>query len=102
MPATANMRSRYLIFVIASAAVLLFLTAIAVVMLPRTHVESGSPSMRIAMVIVTSFLIATVLRYLVLLWLGYLHHVEAKTAPEEHDRFEPLVTIIVPAYNEAA
>jgi cellulose synthase/poly-beta-1,6-N-acetylglucosamine synthase-like glycosyltransferase len=96
------MRLRYLYFVVASAAVLLVLAAAVVVMLPHTHVETGSPSMRIALVAVTTFLIVTIIRYLVFLWLGYLHHIEAKTAPEELDRFEPLVTIIVPAFNEEA
>jgi poly-beta-1,6-N-acetyl-D-glucosamine synthase len=54
----------------------------------------------VAMVVVTTFLIITLIRYFILLWLGYLHHIEAKTSVEEGERFEPLVTILVPAYNE--
>lgn len=49
------------------------------------------------------FLVLLVVRYLVLLWLGYLHHVEAQAAglPSDASHLPP-VTIIVPAYNEGA
>ena len=94
------MRSRYLYFVIASAVLLVLVALSVVLLLPKTHVEVANASLRIAIVIVTAFLIITLIRYFVLLWLGYLHHVEAKTAPDENERFEPLVTILVPAFNE--
>jgi len=96
------MRSRYLYFVVASAVLLVLVALSVVLLLPKTHVEVGNASLRIAIVVVTAFLIITLIRYFVLLWLGYLHHVEAKTAPDENERFEPLVTILVPAYNEEA
>lgn len=49
------------------------------------------------------FLVLLVVRYLVLLWLGYLHHVEARAAgPSSEAIHLPPVTIIVPAYNEGA
>jgi poly-beta-1,6 N-acetyl-D-glucosamine synthase len=89
-----------LYFVISSAVLLLLVALSVAFMLPRTHVEVGNPSLRVAIVVVTAFLVITLLRYFALLWLGYLHHVEAKTSPEDGDRFEPLVTILVPAYNE--
>jgi len=96
------MRLRYLYFVVASAAVL-FLVALSVaILLPSTHVEFGNTSLRVAIAVVTAFLMITLLRYFILLWLGYLQHVEAKTTVEEHDGFEPLVTILVPAFNEGA
>jgi poly-beta-1,6 N-acetyl-D-glucosamine synthase len=91
-----------LYFVISSAVLLLLVALSVAFMLPRTHVEVGNPSLRIAIVVVTAFLVITLLRYFALLWLGYLHHVEAKTSPEDSDRFEPLVTILVPAYNEGS
>src|SRR5215216_4809157 len=94
------MRSRYLYFVIAAAILLLLVALSVVLLLPMTHVEVTNTPLRVAMVILTAFLIITLLRYFVFLWLGYLHHVEAKTAPEEGERFEPLVTILVPAFNE--
>jgi poly-beta-1,6 N-acetyl-D-glucosamine synthase len=49
------------------------------------------------------FLIILITRYVVLLWLGYLHHLESKVEQDDpHDLYEPPVTIIVPAYNEGA
>jgi cellulose synthase/poly-beta-1,6-N-acetylglucosamine synthase-like glycosyltransferase len=71
-------------------------------MLPRTHIEVSNQPLRFAIVVVTAFLIVTLIRYFVLLWLGYLHHIEAKTSVDSDERFEPLVTILVPAYNEEA
>jgi len=96
------MRSRYLYFVIAAAAALLVVALSVMLLLPRTHIEVTNPPLRVAIVVVTTFLVLTLIRYFVLLWLGYLHHVEAKTSLEDGDRFEPLVTILVPAYNEEA
>jgi cellulose synthase/poly-beta-1,6-N-acetylglucosamine synthase-like glycosyltransferase len=96
------MRSRYLYFVVAAAVMLLGLALAVMVLLPRTHIEVSNPPLRIAIVIVTAFLVITLIRYFILLWLGYLHHVEAKTSLDDGERFEPLVTILVPAYNEEA
>ena len=96
------MKRRYLIFVIAAAVSLVLVAACVVFLLPRTHVEVSNPPLRIAIVVVTTFLMFTLTRYFALLWLGYLHHVEAKTAPDDTERFEPSVTILVPAYNEEA
>src|SRR5512143_2037774 len=94
------MKRRYLVFVIAAAVCLVIVAGSVVLLLPRTHIEVGNPPLRVAIVIVTTFLMFTITRYFALLWLGYLHHVEAKTAPEDNERFEPLVTILVPAFNE--
>src|SRR5689334_22289506 len=94
------MRKGYLGFVIAGAIVLLLVAMSVVVLLPRTHVDTGNGHLRLATVIVMSFLIITLIRYFILLWLGYLHHVEVKTTVERGDHFEPLVTVLVPAYNE--
>ena len=48
------------------------------------------------------FLLLLVLRYMLLLWLGYLHHVESVIADRDdgHEEFHPPVSILVPAYNE--
>lgn len=96
------MKRRYLIFVIAAAVSLVLVAACVVFLLPRTHVEVSNAPLRVAIVVVTTFLMITLTRYFALLWLGYLHHVEAKTAPADTERFEPSVTILVPAYNEEA
>ena len=94
------MKRRYLVFVIAAAVCLVIVAVSVVFLLPRTHIEVSNPPLRVAIVVVTTFLMFTITRYFALLWLGYLHHVEAKTAPEDGDRFEPSVTILVPAFNE--
>ena len=48
------------------------------------------------------FLILVIARYVILLWLGYLHNLESVMEEDYTDLYEPPVTIIVPAYNEAA
>jgi poly-beta-1,6 N-acetyl-D-glucosamine synthase len=54
-------------------------------------------------VVLLLFIIVLVFRYVILLWLGYLHHVESGIRERENDQTEhlPLVTILVPAYNES-
>ena len=74
------MRPRYFAFVLAAAATLLLVALSVVYLLPRMHTDVGDTHLRLAMVVVTAFLIITLLRYFILLWLGYLHHVETKTA----------------------
>ncbi|MDB4948225.1 MAG: cell wall biosis glycosyltransferase [Gemmatimonadetes bacterium] len=47
------------------------------------------------------FMLVLVVRYLSLLWLGYLHHLKDSRDGDADDRsFAPPVSIIVPAYNE--
>ena len=53
-------------------------------------------------VVLMVFLVMLVARYMLLLWLGYLHHVESMMA-ERGDRptdYHPPVSILVPAFNE--
>ena len=50
--------------------------------------------------IVLLFLVILIVRYALLLWLGYLHHIESR-ASAEGDSAVPPVTIIVPVHNEA-
>ncbi len=57
--------------------------------------------LRIGVTLILAFLIVLIVRYILLLWLGYLHHIES-TLPPEFEAVEPRVTIIVPVYNEAA
>jgi poly-beta-1,6-N-acetyl-D-glucosamine synthase len=58
----------------------------------------------VAVGVLLVFLAVLVARYLVLLWLGYLQHVESGLDREKGQRlpFLPPVTVIIPAYNEAA
>ena len=46
------------------------------------------------------FLVILIVRYALLLWLGYLHHIESRASAEEYSALPP-VTIIVPVHNEA-
>ncbi|HET6764999.1 MAG TPA: glycosyltransferase [Longimicrobiaceae bacterium] len=46
------------------------------------------------------FMLVLVVRYLSLLWLGYLHHLKDSRAEPDDGSFAPPVTILVPAYNE--
>lgn len=54
-------------------------------------------------VVLLMFIIVLVFRYVILLWLGYLHHVESgiRERKDEQSEHMPLVTILVPAYNES-
>ena len=57
--------------------------------------------LQIGVALVLAFLIILVVRYILLLWLGYLHHIESRGAAEGLSAAPP-VTILVPVYNEAA
>jgi cellulose synthase/poly-beta-1,6-N-acetylglucosamine synthase-like glycosyltransferase len=63
--------------------------------------EERSPgTLQVGVVLVLAFLIVLVIRYVLLLWLGYLHHIESRSGTES-ETAAPRVTIIVPVYNEA-
>ena len=52
--------------------------------------------LQIGAVLVLVFVIVLVVRYVLLLWLGYLHHIESR-ADEQHEVATSPVTIIVPS-----
>ncbi len=62
--------------------------------LPGTFVQ-------VSMVVLLAFLALLVLRYFGLLWFSYLAHLD-RHRTEYPENFLPLVTILVPAYNEGA
>jgi biofilm PGA synthesis N-glycosyltransferase PgaC len=64
-------------------------------------VDPQAIALQIGLAFVLTFLIILILRYVILLWLGYLHHVETDALPEELAEAPP-VSVIVPAYNEEA
>jgi cellulose synthase/poly-beta-1,6-N-acetylglucosamine synthase-like glycosyltransferase len=85
--------------------VLLALGAIAIVSAtsgggPLVPDPSGA-ALQIAIAFVLTFLVVLLVRYLLLLWLGYLQHIENRGLRGERMPAPP-VTIIVPVYNEAA
>lgn len=58
--------------------------------------------LRFTAVVLLVFIVVLVLRYFILLWLGYLHHVEGTLADGKEDQvvFQPPVSILVPAFCE--
>jgi biofilm PGA synthesis N-glycosyltransferase PgaC len=64
-------------------------------------VDAQDLALQIGVAFVLTFLVILILRYVILLWLGYLHHVETDALPEELAEAPP-VTIVVPAHNEEA
>jgi poly-beta-1,6-N-acetyl-D-glucosamine synthase len=99
------MKRRYsLLFASGVVAIVVLAGVLAVVLLAVLH----PPILRgvvlnVAIAVLLTFLGVLVVRYLVLLWLGYLQHLEkgievGRPAPLS---YLPPVTIIVPAYNEA-
>jgi cellulose synthase/poly-beta-1,6-N-acetylglucosamine synthase-like glycosyltransferase len=67
----------------------------------RFAADPSTVALQIGIAFVLTFLLVLVLRYVVLLWLGYLHHVENHARTMEHPA-TPRVAIIVPVYNEEA
>ena len=67
------------------------------------HITDRFPDapLQIGVVLVLVFVIVLVVRYVLLLWLGYLHHIESR-ADEHYEVATARVTIIVPVYNEEA
>src|SRR5687768_1626571 len=64
-------------------------------------VDPQAVALQVGIAFVLTFLIILILRYVILLWLGYLHHVETDALPVELAGAPP-VSVIVPAYNEEA
>ena len=100
MVAGGRMRGRYFLALLSGVFLLLVVAAVMAAVLAQTPLDMESTAMRVGLAVVLTFLVLLVGRYFVLLWLGYLHHIEARVAPEAEDTELPPVTLIVPAYNE--
>ena len=97
------MRIGYFVMVILGLGVVLAALGSMVVLLLNIPYEFASAWLTMGVTLLLFFLIVVIARYIILLWLGYLHHLEARIEEDDpHDLFEPPVTIIVPAYNEGA
>src|SRR5688572_28026104 len=88
------MRARRAILIVFALVALVLATYIGVDRYPDAPLQIG-------VALVLAFLIILVVRYILLLWLGYLHHIESRGAAEQLASAPP-VTIIVPVYNEEA
>ena len=63
--------------------------------------DTTSPTLQIAIAFVLTFLVVLIVRYVLLLWLGYLQHIENRGRDAE-DAPQPPVTIVVPVFDEEA
>jgi poly-beta-1,6 N-acetyl-D-glucosamine synthase len=63
--------------------------------------DSTTAALQIAIAFVLTFLVVLIVRYVLLLWLGYLQHIENRGRDEECTH-QPPVTIVVPVFNEEA
>ena len=72
-------------------------TVLAVILAHLPDVGT-TPALRLGIALVLGFLVLLIIRYFVLLWLGYLQHLESKLTV--HAESTQPATIIVPAYNE--
>src|SRR5687767_3019129 len=65
----------------------------------RFAIETESAVLRVGVTFLLAFLILLVLRYVVLLWLSYLHHIGTRNE-ERGSPADASVSILVPAFNE--
>jgi len=65
----------------------------------RFAIETESAVLRVGVTFLLAFLILLVVRYVVLLWLSYLHHLGTRDA-ERESPVDASVSILVPAFNE--
>ena len=67
----------------------------------RLPLDSDDAALRFGVGIVLAFLVVLVVRYVLLLWLGFLHHIESHgDLTETASTALPPVTVLVPVYNE--
>jgi len=82
-----------------------FVTYVAVL---RTDYKVTSAFVNVSMVVLFSFLVLLIIRFFVLIYLSYLHHLDRSRTPDYLSEYMahpegmhlPSVSIIVPAYNE--
>jgi biofilm PGA synthesis N-glycosyltransferase PgaC len=92
-------RHRFMRLVVATViGTLLLFALLAVYVSPG--IETGM--LRATVVVLLVFIVVLVLRYMVLLWLGYLHHIDSVLSDDRgiDADFQPPVSVLVPAYNE--
>jgi cellulose synthase/poly-beta-1,6-N-acetylglucosamine synthase-like glycosyltransferase len=86
---------------VVAAAAVLALYALALLDPARIAGGEAGPALRIAAALLFAFLVLLILRYVLLLWLGYLHHIESRGGAAASGA-QPPVTIIVPVHDEEA
>jgi len=69
-------------------------------LLLRARFDLPGTFVRVSMIVLFAFLVLLIFRYVALLWFSFLNHLDDDE--EQDDARLPLVTILVPAYNEGA
>lgn len=88
--------------IVGGAALLLVVLLVMLSLAPgRFTPEGTSATLQIAIAFVLTFLVVLIVRYVLLLWLSYLQHIENR-GREDECTHQPPVTIIVPVFNEEA
>ncbi|HEX9565888.1 MAG TPA: glycosyltransferase [Gemmatimonadaceae bacterium] len=97
------MRPGYYAILLVGLTIVLAALGSMVLLLMNIPYEFQSVWLSVGVTMLLVFLIVVITRYVILLWLGYLHHLESRVEQADpFDLYEPPVTIIVPAYNEGA
>ena len=89
---------RYQVPLIVGTVTLALIGGALALLVSRMPDMGSTPALRVGIGIVLGFLLILITRDFVLLWLGYLQHLELRFT--EYPAVEEPVTIIVPAYNE--
>lgn len=92
-------RTSQLVAGLALATLVLALGVAALLDPARFTPDPESVWLQIGIAFVLTFLVVLVLRYVLLLWLGFLQHIENRGRRRESSP-EPRVTILVPVFNE--
>src|SRR5919112_3845567 len=99
MHASPQKRTSYLVTFLAGLSPILIMGGTIYYFVSKAPVETD-PALRVAIRIIMTFLIILIIRYFLILWFGYLKHIEEKVDDSDTSDFAPPVTILVPAYNE--
>ncbi len=94
------MGNRRPLLLLLAATVVFAIGALLLIWAARAPLQVQTFVVRLSVVTLVLFLIILIARYFTLLWLGYLHHVEAVSAEAPNGEDYPPVSLIVPAYNE--
>ena len=93
-------RVAYALLLLGAFFFLAFSSLAAYQLLLQARLELPNLFVRFSMLVLLTFLLLLVLRYFALLWFSYLAHLERGDVQEAG--FLPLVSVLVPCYNEGA
>lgn len=95
----ARLELRYWLSLLTVFVVLIGSSIVLFDMLKDAEIDLPGTFVNISMLVLFGFLLLLVLRYVALLWFSFLNHLDDEDLPEH---CLPLVTILVPCYNEGA